>query len=65
MSNEIREVPSRLQYPIEEAAVLWGISKDTVIRDIRRGKIKTNRYGRRVLIPRAEVMRIAAEGIAA
>jgi excisionase family DNA binding protein len=53
----------RLQYPIEEGAALLGISKHTLVRDIRRGLVKTSRYGKRVLIPHEEIMRIAAEGI--
>jgi excisionase family DNA binding protein len=57
------ELPHRLQYPIDEAAALLGISKHTLIRDIRRGQVKTTRYGKRVLIPREELMRIAVEGM--
>ena len=53
----------RLQYPIEEGAALLGISKHTLVRDIRRGLVKTTRYGTRVLIPHEEIMRIAAEGM--
>jgi excisionase family DNA binding protein len=53
----------RLQYPIEECAALLGVSKHTLIRDIRLGRVKTSRYGKRVLIPRDEILRIAAEGM--
>jgi excisionase family DNA binding protein len=53
----------RLQYPIEEGAALLGVSKHTLIRDIRLGRVKTSRYGKRVLIPREEILRIAAEGM--
>lgn len=53
----------RLQYPIEEGAALLGVSKHTLIRDIRLGRVKTSRYGKRVLIPRDEILRIAAEGM--
>lgn len=60
-----QEVPTRLQYPIKEGALLLGVSAAVLIRDIRRGKVRTNRYGTRVLIPAAEIARIAAEGMAA
>jgi excisionase family DNA binding protein len=53
----------RLQYPIEEGASLLGVSKHTLIRDIRQGRIKTIRYGKRILIPRDELLRIAKEGM--
>jgi excisionase family DNA binding protein len=55
--------PNRLQYPIDEGAALLGVSKYTLIRDIRLGRIKIMRYGKRVLIPREELLRIAAEGM--
>jgi excisionase family DNA binding protein len=64
MSGIVIQPPARLQYPIEEGAELLGISKHTLIRDIRRGAIRTCRYGKRVLIPRDEILRIAADGMA-
>jgi len=63
MSTIAVQLPARLQYPIEEGAELLGISKHTLIRDIRRGMVKTSRYGKRVLIPRDEILRLAAEGM--
>ena len=63
MSAIAVQLPSRVQYPIEETAVLLGVSKHTIIRDVRLGKIKSSRYGKRVLIPRSEIERIAAEGM--
>jgi excisionase family DNA binding protein len=57
------QIPLRLQYPIDEGAALLGISKHTLIRDIRRGLVKTTRYGKKVLIPRDELFRLAGEGI--
>jgi excisionase family DNA binding protein len=56
-------VQQRLQYSIEEAAALLGISKHTVIRDINRGRIQVQRYGKRVLVPHGELIRIATEGM--
>ena len=63
MSTTQTPIPARLQYPIDEGAALLGMSKHTIIRDIRLGRIKTSRYGKRVLIPAAEIQRIAAEGM--
>lgn len=57
------QIPQRLQYPIEEAAALLGISRHTLMRDIRLGRVKTSRYGKRLLIPHAELLRIAAQGM--
>jgi excisionase family DNA binding protein len=53
----------RLLYSREEVAQLLSLSVHTVTRDVRRGSIRAKRYGRRVLIPREEVLRIAAEGL--
>ena len=63
MSAITVQLPQRLSYPIEEGAALLGISKHTLIRDIRRGHVKTTRYGKRILIPFAELQRLAAEGM--
>jgi excisionase family DNA binding protein len=63
MSRITVQIPLRLLYPIEEGAALLGISKHTLIRDIRRGLVKTTRYGKRVLIPKVELFRLAAEGV--
>jgi len=63
MSSITVQLPQRLSYPIEEGAALLGISKHTLIRDIRRGHVKTTRYGKRILIPFAELQRLAAEGM--
>jgi excisionase family DNA binding protein len=53
----------KLLYSKFEAAEICGISPHTVTRDIRLGRIAAKRYGRRVLIPRDELLRIAAEGM--
>jgi excisionase family DNA binding protein len=53
----------RLFFSQEEFASLFGLSVHTVIRDVRLKKIDSRKYGRRVLIPRSEVVRIAAEGL--
>jgi hypothetical protein len=53
----------RLFFSQEEFASLFGLSIHTVIRDVRLKKIDSRKYGRRVLIPRSEVVRIANEGL--
>jgi len=50
-------------FPLIEAAKSLGISHWTVRVHIRRGAIKTVRFGRRILIPREEVERIGREGL--
>lgn len=53
----------KLLYSKEEAATIIGLSKHTISRDVLLGRIAAKRYGRRVLIPRDEILRIAAEGM--
>jgi excisionase family DNA binding protein len=53
----------KLLYGKREAANLLNLSEHTVARDIRLGRIQSRHYGRRVLIPRDELMRIASEGM--
>jgi len=53
----------KLQYSIESTAELLDVSKYTVKRDVKLGRIKSTRYFRRVLIPREEILRIASEGM--
>ena len=53
----------KLFYSKQESAELLNISPHTVSRDVRLGKIAAKRYGRRVLIPREEILRIAKEGM--
>jgi excisionase family DNA binding protein len=53
----------RLFFSQEEVASLFGLSVHTVIRDVRLKKIESRRYGRRILIPKTEVLRIYAEGL--
>jgi len=54
----------RLLYSLEEAAEILGISKHTVARDARLGLIASKHYGRRILIPKAEIERIGYTGLA-
>ena len=53
----------KLLYSKDEAAEIVGLSVHTITRDVRLGRINARHYGRRVLIPAAELLRIAAEGM--
>jgi predicted site-specific integrase-resolvase len=53
----------RLLYSQAAVAEILSLSIHTVKRDVRLGRIDTRRYGRRILVPRSEVERIAAEGM--
>ncbi len=53
----------RLAYSLSEAASLLGVSVFTLRRDARAGVIRTIPYGRRVLLPAAELQRLAREGL--
>jgi excisionase family DNA binding protein len=48
-----------LAMPRKEAARTLGISLSTVDRAIKRGDIKTKKYGTRVLVPTSEIERFA------
>ena len=53
----------KLLFTKDEAAELLGVSPHTLNRDIKLGRIESRRYGRLRLIPAAELVRIAAEGM--
>ena len=48
-----------LALPRKEAARTLGVSLSTVDRAIKRGDIKTKKYGTRVLVPTSEIERFA------
>jgi excisionase family DNA binding protein len=52
-----KQVP--LAMPRKEAARALGVSLSTVDRAIKRGDIKTKKYGTRVLVPTSEIERFA------
>jgi len=52
----------RLAFSRDEVAKQLGVSRDSVIRAIAKGKIKIIRFGRRILIPKDEVERILQRG---
>lgn len=45
----------------DEMARRLGVSRDSIIRAIKRGELKSVRFGRRVLIPRSEIDRLLKE----
>ncbi len=53
----------KLNYSKQETAFLLGLSVHTVTRDVKLQRIKARYYGRRVLIPAEEVLRLAREGM--
>jgi excisionase family DNA binding protein len=48
-------------YSVAEAAQLFGVSRDSIYKAIERGDIKALRFGRRTVIPKAQVDRLLGE----
>jgi predicted site-specific integrase-resolvase len=63
MRTSVTEPMERLAVSFEEAAKLLPLSIYTLRLYERRGMIKSCRVGRRVMIPMAEIKRIATEGV--
>ena len=55
----------KLNFSPEETGAIVGVSKFTILRDVRNGRINATKYGRRVLIGRDEVERLAKQGMPA
>ena len=53
----------RLVLSVEEARTLLGLSRGLMYEAIRRGEIPSLRIGRRLLIPRAALMRLLETGV--
>lgn len=53
----------KLLYSPRDAAEILGMGKNTITRDVHLGRIACRRYGRRLLIPATEILRIAQEGL--
>ena len=53
---------TKLMVGVQEAAEMTGISRFTVAKMARLGRIKTVRVGRRVLVPVVELERLAKSG---
>jgi excisionase family DNA binding protein len=59
--NDQREIGGRITYSIDEVAELLGISRTSVYECVRRGEIPARRFGRRLLVMRAEFEQILLE----
>jgi excisionase family DNA binding protein len=60
MSGQLDQAPDILTVP--EAASLLRVGKGSVYESCRRGELPSVRIGRRLLIPKAALMRLLAEG---
>jgi hypothetical protein len=50
--------------PLKLVAASFNISYDTAFRAAKAGRIKTIRFGKRLLVPTAEIERLSREGLA-
>lgn len=52
---------TKLCFSRDEVAQRLGVSRDSVIRAIQKGKLRAVKFGRRVLIPHTELDRLLKE----
>ncbi len=62
MLGTIAETKDRLAYSVEECAALTSISKAMLRKEIKAGRLKVKRAGRRVLILKSDFMNYLNEG---
>jgi excisionase family DNA binding protein len=63
MSTTISDTTGdRLTLSVEEAASLAGISRNSAYEAVRRGELPVIRVGRRLLVPRAALLRLLNGG---
>lgn len=62
MLGTIAETNNRLCYSVEECAALSSISKAMLRKEIKAGRLKVKRAGRRVLILKSDFMNYLNEG---
>ena len=62
MLETITETQNRLAYSVEECAALTSISKAMLRKEIKAGRLKVKRAGRRILIMMADFMNYLNEG---
>ena len=62
MLSTITESTDRLAYSVEECAALTSISKAMLRKEIKAGRLKVKRAGRRVLILKDDFMNYLNEG---
>ena len=58
---EVNAVQPRLTISVEEAGRLLGISRGAAYEAARRGELPVLRFGRRLVIPRAQLMAMLGE----
>jgi excisionase family DNA binding protein len=58
----LRNIPERLTYSVEEAALLLGVSRAFAYELVKRGEIPSVTFGRRVLIPRSALHKLIDPG---
>jgi excisionase family DNA binding protein len=61
-SNGSRVAMARRAHPLSEASQALGISRETIYRHARAGKIKLIHIGCRTLVPESEIARLSTEG---
>lgn len=64
MANHSNEAKPKFTYSIAETAEALGLSQPYVRRLAAEGRIAVVRFGKRVMVRRAEVERLASEGVA-
>ncbi len=62
MTNSVTETQDRLAYSVEECAALTSISKAMLRKEIKAGRLKVKRAGRRVLILKDDFLQYLNEG---
>ncbi len=62
MSGIIAETKDRLAYSVEECAALTSISKAMLRKEIKAGRLRVKRAGRRILILKSDFMNYLNEG---
>ena len=58
----VAETKDRLAYSVEECAALTSISKAMLRKEIKAGRLKVKRAGRRILILKSDFMNYLNEG---
>lgn len=61
-NSSMSAATSPLAYAVPEAAKVLGVSQSFLWLSISKGNVKATRLGRRTLVSRAELERLAAEG---
>lgn len=61
--EEILDMSKRAE-PLKQVAASFNISYDTAFRAAKAGRIRTIRFGKRLLVPIAEIERLSLEGLA-